>query len=152
MPTTMQSTRPYFLEKFRVREGQVLTPGGLVVATPPSLKLRPQVVLFDGLAIIDTANHDPLVMVDLSKADPSGSWMFDVWNDHNQILTFNVIAALTNDPASAGLTGNTGTIAAVTREPIINDTWAPFVGIRVNYAVAPTTGQLTIRAQVRVFE
>lgn len=102
---------------------------------------RRNFLLFDSLAIRDTARRYPLEMLPLGKAR---SWGFEVYNDHNQIVTVTLIGGSSPEPAANGDVGTGSTIASNTREPVATDIWLAFLGIRVNYATAPTGGAITV--------
>ena len=104
------------------------------------LKTRPY-TLIDRLAIRDTNPRDSEAGMDLSR---SRAWGFEVHNGHDQAVTVE----LTNGATRAG-TGVTATIPANTVEPIVTDIWLPSLGVRTSYAVAPTTGALSVKGWVQ---
>ena len=153
MPTPLQQTAiPWVLEKDRVRApGAVLSVAGDVVGAPtlavPRLRKLPIELLFDAQDIRDVLTHRPLILLDLGLAK---LWTFEADNGLNQAVTIAMVGGLANDPAGVGNVGLSQSLAANTREPIISDTWAPYLGVTVLAALAPTTGSITIRGQVQV--
>jgi len=151
VPTPLQQTRiPWVLEKERVRaEGAAPSLAEPSVAPVPRLRKTAIDVLFDAAEIRDTATHRPLVLLSLERGKV---WAFDADNRLDQAVTIAMVGSVNNDPANAGNIGISASLAAGTREPVINDTWAPYIGVTVAAAVAPTSGSITIRGQVQVEE
>lgn len=155
MPNPLQQTRiPWVLELTRTRAPEAvhlvadeLAPAPAVVV--PRLRKLSVVVLFDAQAIRDVLVHRPLVLLNLEMAK---FWAFDADNRLDQAVTIAMVGSLVNDPANAGDVGLSSTLAANTRQPVINGTWAPYVGLTVTAPVAPTSGSITIRGQVQVEE
>lgn len=106
---------------------------------------KPITKLFNEHTVRSTAAQRPVNIVPIIL--PRGRAFFRVRNGHNQILTVEIIASSFNDPAGAGLTGATAAIPANTTQAVVTDIWAPYLGLEARYAVAPTSGDLTIEGE-----
>ena len=111
----------------------------------------PPVVMFNALEIRDTINHRPTEAPSVMDLRGARNWSFDVINDHNQIVTIEIIGGSNRSPEGMGLLGVSVTIAANTTEPIATDIWLPFMSIQVSYAVAPATGTVSVRGFRQLF-
>lgn len=101
-------------------------------------------VIFDHFPIRDTNNHFPLytlTMVGMAAA------IFDLENQHNQTVTWQMLGGSYPEPTAMGLIGVSGTIAATTREPIVTNIYSKFLTLRLNYATAPTSGFVHVLAR-----
>ena len=151
MPTVFQRRVPYTLVKER---GAVVLPGApapaaLAAPTSPRLFVSDPVTLFDRVAITDVLTHRPVLLLPIGEARMFAGWVLEIDNQLDQSLTADLIGSILNDPANAGDVGISSTIGANTFQPIINDTWVPFLGIRLTAAVAPTSGFVTVRGVVQ---
>lgn len=150
MPTVFQRRVPYTLE---TRPGPApLKPGApaaVLEPTGPRLFVSDPVTLFDRVAIRNTLSHRPVILLPIGLARMFAGWVLEIDNQLNQALTADLIGSILDDPANAGDVGLSSTIGANTFQPIINDTWVPFLGIRLTAAVAPTTGFVTVRGVVQ---
>ena len=151
MSTVFQRRVPYTLEKIA---GAVVVPGApapgaLAVPTSPTLFVTDPVTLFDRVAITDTLSHRPVKLLAIGRARMFAGWVLEIDNQLDQALTADLIGSMFDDPANAGDVGISSSIGAGTFQPIINDTWVPFLGIRLTAAVAPTTGFVTVRGVVQ---
>ena len=122
--------------------GNNSTPGNVEgkLVLPPAYNMN-DYTLFSDREIRDTKTYYPDELLDLSQAT---YWGFDVENSCNQDVICELIGGSRDIPASAGLidVGATVTIAAGATLPIATDIWMPFLGVRISYAVAPTSGKL----------
>ncbi len=151
MPHVLQRRVPYTLER---RVGAVAIPGAvgapaLVAPTSPRLLVSDPITLFDRIVITDTLSHRPTKLLAIGQARMFAGWVLEIDNQLDQALTADLIGSMFDDPANAGDIGLSSTIGAGTFQPIINDTWVPFLGIRLTAAVAPTTGFVTVRGVVQ---
>ena len=151
MPFPGQRKHPYTIDTTPKRPAPPDMPGApaapaLVI---PRLALTPIVLLFDSLAIVDTVSHRPLALLDLRRAK---QWFFEIDNGLDQALTVTSVGAMLNDPAGAPTMEVAGSVAANSREAIVNDLFAPWVGVTLQASTAPTTGVVTVRGQVQVEE
>ena len=85
----------------------------------------------------------PTELLDLRKAS---FWYFEVRNYTDQALTAKLIGSIQSNPAQAGEIGAETSVAADTIEPIVTDLFAPFLGVKVSFATAPTRGNVEIYA------
>ena len=105
-----------------------------------------RVKLFDRLKIRDTNAKYPAMLLDLRDAE---YWGFEVDNSHDQNATVSLIGGSVGVPGSAGNVGADVTVNSATVEPIATDIWLPFLGLKVAFATAPTSGEITITGFVK---
>ena len=114
-----------------------LSPGRRVVVTYP---------LIDAQKIRDTAPHWADRMLDLRRAE---NWGFEVENHTDQSVAVHLIASGRENPSSAGDVGVSVNVAAGTTEPMVTSYWMPWLGLRIIFAIAPTTGSISIEGFVQ---
>jgi len=101
-------------------------------------------VVFDGLAIRDTAIHYPDETVDWVNGFVIDKLTFGVINELNQDVSIQPIGRV--GAAKANL-GSASTISA-NSEGIVNlnlqNYWAPYISVSAKCTVSPTSGKLTV--------
>jgi hypothetical protein len=108
-------------------------------ATPGYHKV--QTIMLDPLPITDANPHYVAKMLNLSNAR---NWGFIVDNQLNQAVTIALIGGDTDTPADSGLVGQSATIAAKTKVPVIVTLWMPFMGLLITPASTPSTGAIGV--------
>lgn len=163
MPTLLQSERPLsFATPASIAEAEALIKpipvvvpkggAGSGLALPgahPLIAVKSVITLFNAVAIRDTVSHFPTALLDLRNAR---QWAMEIDNSLDQNLTVELIGSITDRPDSAGDIGVNQVSTLGTFEPIATDSWAPFIGVRLIAATAPTSGLVTVRGQVQVEE
>mgnify|MGYP001586197084 CR=1 FL=1 len=98
--------------------------------------------------IRDTRNHTPKYMVPLHNA---GKYGFDIVNDCDQAVTVLLYGASAGSGVGERVAAISSafSVSANTREFFASEVWAPWVGLRVNYSTAPTSGTLGVTAVVQ---
>lgn len=120
------------------------TLGNVLSPTKP----RPQnLVLFDRFAPRDTRTYYPTQQPGALFLPGMSSWSFDIDNQTDQTVTWNLISGTYPEPSSMGDVGASGTIVTLTRVPILTDIWDRYLSVRINFAIAPTTGQINVWAK-----
>jgi len=112
-----------------------------------TLKKR-EYILFSNQNVRDTKYYYPVTLVDLSQAI---SWGFEVENYCNQIVTCELIGGSINASSGVGTLGTnaSATVAAGAVAPIATNIWLPFLGVRISYAISPTSGYIKITGWVQ---
>ena len=85
----------------------------------------------------------------MSPLHYASKWAFDINNGCNQAVTITPIGGSDAGAGSAGAIDADFAVAANTRQAYATELWHLWVGLRATYAVAPTTGVLTIRLAVQ---
>lgn len=93
-----------------------------------------------------TETINPEIMSPLHYAT---KWAFDINNGCNQAVTITPIGGSDAGAGSAGAIDADFAVAANTRQSYATELWHLWVGLRAVYALAPTTGTLTIRLAVQ---
>lgn len=96
------------------------------------------------VTIRDTDNHDTEDLVDLLQAENYG-WLINNMTD--QVLTFRIVGALNNAANAKAPLGDPFTVAANSMDCLSvpsRDLWLPFIGARVSFTTAPTSGTVTV--------
>jgi|GEM_PF-1640209 ABC-type nitrate/sulfonate/bicarbonate transport system substrate-binding protein len=101
------------------------------------------VKLFDARIITDTKGYYPDQLLDLSDAR---FWGFEVENSTNQSVACDLIGSGSSIPIAGIITSTIATVAAGTRQPITSVAWMPYVGIRITFSSAPSSGKITVTA------
>lgn len=121
-------------------------PGGITLpGVARGLGLQSQVAtIFEAQAIRGTAATPGKAMLRV----PGRAWGYGflVLNQHNQSGSFQLMGNMSDNYGTAGIMGGAVSIAANTPEFLGVDSrlWAPYLGLRVTYATAPTSGELTV--------
>lgn len=127
----------------RSRPGQ---PAQLIAAIPGQVEPRAphQELLFARQQIRNTTLTVPKAMLMV----PTKHWSvgFLISNNHNQQGSFQLTGALSNDSSTAGAMGGPDTVELGVTDfmGVHGDLWAPYMGLEVTYATAPTSGQLHV--------
>lgn len=101
-------------------------------------------VVLDKVSIRDTNEHDASDLVDFYQA-VNIAWM--ILNGTDQVLTFRMVGSLNNAANFQAPLGDPFTVAANGIDCLsvpIDLLWMPFIGPRVSFTTAPTTGTVTV--------
>ncbi|MCH8989855.1 MAG: hypothetical protein IIA92_13750 [Chloroflexi bacterium] len=133
------------LERFTAQELAALIRGlGVVVQELQGRKYETRnFAVLDAVTIRDTNNHDSPVLIDLYQAENYG-WLINNLTD--QVLTFRIVGALNNAANAKAPLGDPFPVAANSMDcfSVPKDLWLPFIGARVSFGTAPTTGKVTV--------
>lgn len=130
--------------RMRMFQEEAPLPPALV---PEIVQRRPQrLVLFDRLSVRDTRNYYSSEIPGALYLPGMASWGFEIDNQCNQTVTWQIIGGSYPGPTTMGLVGASGSIGATTLEPIATDLYLQYLSLRINYATAPTSGQINVRA------
>jgi len=107
--------------------------------------------LMSGVEIRDTVVHLPSLLVDMTQAV---DWSFNVSNACNQEVTLQMLGNVSQDTGSTGTLAPTVTVSANSSDVLsveVGRYWTPYIGMSASYAVAPSSGALTIAMTRRIW-
>jgi len=100
--------------------------------------------IFNKIPFRDTVTHDGRFMIPMVD---NGNIYFEVVNTHDQAVTVELVAGLTGGYVGATRIGLPETVGANSSEGFTvsaDDTWGPWVGVQLSFAVAPTSGFVSV--------
>lgn len=105
-----------------------------------------KVVLVDNMEVRDTDTRFSERAMDLRAAI---YWSMEVMNRTDKQLTITTVAGGREVPASLGDLGSSQTVDAGQNKPLALSNWSPWIGVKFNFAVAPTKGDLRIEGWIQ---
>ena len=135
--------------------GSITIPPALVPPVTNPLVVRPGAFrvrmarIFTKTPFRDTVTHDGRFMIQMVD---NSDIFFEVVNTHDQAVTVELVTGSCGGYVGATRIGLPETIAANQSEGFTvaaDSTWGPWIGIQINFAVAPTSGFVTVMMSQR---